>query len=80
MEITLASGSAAADSVRTHATVAQRRASSEGSGGELPLLQKVLGALVALLIIVWIVANPASAGDTVHGWITGILTFLRHIA
>jgi len=44
------------------------------------LLQKVLGALVALLIIVWIVANPASAGDTVHTWITGILTFLRHIA
>jgi hypothetical protein len=44
------------------------------------VLQKVLGVIVALLIIVWIVADPASAGNTVHGWITGILTFLRHIA
>lgn len=44
------------------------------------MLQKVLGILVALLIIIWIVANPAAAGDTVHSWITGILTFLRHLA
>jgi hypothetical protein len=49
-------------------------------GRRLPLLQKVLGYIVALLIIVWIVANPASAGDTVHTWITGVLTFLRHLA
>ncbi len=43
------------------------------------MLQRTLGILVALFIIVWIVANPASAGDTVHAWITGIITFLRHI-
>ena len=43
------------------------------------MLQKVLGILVALFIIVWIVANPANAGDTVHAWINGIITFLKHI-
>jgi hypothetical protein len=44
------------------------------------LLQRLLGIVVAILVIVWIVANPASAGDTVHTWITGILTFFRHLA
>jgi hypothetical protein len=44
------------------------------------LLQRILGIIVAVLIIVWIVSNPASAGDTVHSWITGVLTFFRHLA
>ena len=35
---------------------------------------------VAPLIVVWIVANPAGAGDAVHGWITGIITFFKHLA
>jgi hypothetical protein len=44
------------------------------------LLQKVLGILVAILIVVWIVSDPATAGNTVHDWITGIITFFHHIA
>jgi hypothetical protein len=44
------------------------------------VLQRVLGIIVAILIIVWIVSNPASAGNTVHSWITGVLTFFHHLA
>jgi len=44
------------------------------------LLQKTIGILVAILIVVWIVSNPASAGDAVHSWISGLITFLHHIA
>jgi hypothetical protein len=68
------------DRVRTYATVALATHQLRRVWRRLPLLQKVLGFIVALLIIVWIVANPASAGDTVHTWITGVVTFLRHIA
>jgi hypothetical protein len=35
---------------------------------------------VAILIVVWIVANPAAAGNSVHSWIDGIITFVRHVA
>jgi hypothetical protein len=41
---------------------------------------KILGIAVAILAVVWIVSNPALAGDTVHGWITGVITFFRHLA
>jgi hypothetical protein len=44
------------------------------------LLKNVIGVIVAILIIVWIVQNPAGAGDTVHSWISGIFTFFHHIA
>lgn len=44
------------------------------------MLQRILGIIVAVLIIVWIVSNPAAAGDTVHSWITGVITFFRHLA
>jgi hypothetical protein len=44
------------------------------------VLQRLLGIIVAVLIVVWIVSNPAAAGDTVHSWITGILTFFHHLA
>jgi hypothetical protein len=45
-----------------------------------PLLAKVIGIIVAVLIIVWIVSNPAAAGDIVHGWISGLITFFHHLA
>jgi hypothetical protein len=44
------------------------------------LLQRILGIVVAVLIIVWIVSDPAGAGNTVHGWVNGIITFFRHLA
>jgi hypothetical protein len=43
------------------------------------LLQKVIGILVAIVIVVWIVSNPAGAGNQVHTWISGIDTFFRHV-
>jgi hypothetical protein len=45
----------------------------------IALLSRLVGIIVAILIIVWIVSNPAAAGDSVHGWITGIFTFFRHL-
>lgn len=44
------------------------------------MLGRIVGIIIAVLVIVWIVSNPAVAGDTVHGWITGIFTFFRHLA
>ncbi len=44
------------------------------------MLQKVLGWIVAILLVVWIISNPTSAGDTVHSWITGLIDFFRHLA
>jgi len=44
------------------------------------LLQRTIGVIVAVLIVVWIVSDPAAAGNTVHSWITGIITFFRHMA
>jgi hypothetical protein len=44
------------------------------------LLKNTIGIIVAILIVVWIVASPATAGNDVHTWITGIITFFRHIA
>lgn len=51
-----------------------------GRLGRRALLQRILGFAVLILIIVWIVSDPASAGDTVHSWISGIITFFHHIA
>ncbi len=44
------------------------------------MLQKIVGWIIVVLIVVWIITNPSSAGDTVHGWITGIIDFFRHLA
>ena len=78
--MTMAPDRQVAGPVRTYATMALATRQLRRAGRRLPLLQKVLGYIVALLIIVWIVANPASAGDTVHTWITGVFTFLRHLS
>lgn len=43
------------------------------------MLQKILTYGIVLLIVVWVVSNPALAGDTVHSWISGIITFVRHL-
>jgi hypothetical protein len=31
------------------------------------------------MIVVWIVSSPAAAGNSVHDWVTGILTFFQHV-
>jgi hypothetical protein len=53
----------------------------DGLGGEADhLVQKVLGWGIVILIVVWVLANPAGAGSTVHGWITGVVSFFQHLA
>jgi len=44
------------------------------------MLRKVLGWAAVILIVVWIVSNPAVAGNSVHAWVTDIVTFFRHLA
>jgi hypothetical protein len=42
-------------------------------------LQRFVGILVAVVIVVWIVSDPSAAGSTVHGWVTGIISFIQHV-
>jgi uncharacterized integral membrane protein len=56
------------------------RAAAEHCREARALLSRIIGIIVAILVIVWIVSNPAAAGDTVHGWITGLITFFHHLA
>lgn len=44
------------------------------------LVAKIIGWIVIILIVVWILSNPAGAGSTVHSWITGIISFFQHLA
>ena len=44
------------------------------------MLQKLLGVIVCLLVVVWIVTTPVAAGNDVHGWVSGILEFFTHLS
>jgi len=44
------------------------------------LLQKIFWTLVTILVLVWVVANPTSAGDSVHHWVNGVITFFSHLS
>lgn len=43
------------------------------------MLKKLLITAVVIVAILWIVSQPAVAGSTVHGWITGLMTFFKHL-
>jgi Fe2+ transport system protein B len=43
------------------------------------LVPKAVGWIIAVLVIVWIVANPARAGNDVHTWINDIVSFFSHL-
>lgn len=47
---------------------------------EEPLVAKVLGWVVVILIIVWIISDPSGAGADVHAWVTDIISFFTHLA
>jgi hypothetical protein len=47
---------------------------------EIRLLSRLIGIIITILIIVWIVSNPATAGNDAHGWIAGIFTFFQHVS
>ena len=44
------------------------------------MLAKLIGWIVGVLVVVWIVSTPAGAGNDVHAWITGIVSFFQHLA
>lgn len=41
-------------------------------------IARVVAVLAIIVAIVWVAGQPAQAGDTVHGWIGAIITFVRH--
>jgi len=44
------------------------------------LIGKVLSWVIIILIVVWIISDPAKAGTQVHGWIQDIVDFFTHLA
>jgi hypothetical protein len=44
------------------------------------VLMKIIGWLVGILIVVWVVSSPSRAGNDVHSWVAGILSFFQHLA
>jgi len=44
------------------------------------LVGKVIGWVILILVIVWIISDPAKAGAEVHSWITGVVSFFSHLA
>lgn len=41
---------------------------------------RILGMVLAIMIVVWVVSDPVGAGDVVHGWINSLITFFHHLA
>jgi hypothetical protein len=44
------------------------------------VLMKIIGWIVGVLVVVWVVSTPAGAGNDVHSWVSGILSFFQHLA
>ena len=44
------------------------------------MLAKIMGWTVGILVIVWIVSTPTGAGNDVHSWVSGILSFFQHLS
>ena len=44
------------------------------------MVGKIIGWIVGILIIIWIVSNPAGAGHDVHLWINDVVSFFSHLA
>lgn len=44
------------------------------------MIGRLIGVIVTVLILVWIISDPAGAGNSVHGWVSGIVTFFQHLA
>lgn len=39
------------------------------------MLMKLLGWLIGIILVIWLISNPARAGVTVHNIVTGLITF-----
>lgn len=44
------------------------------------MITKILTWVVIIVIIVWIISDPAKAGADVHNWVTDIVSFFSHLA
>jgi hypothetical protein len=44
------------------------------------LTSKVVGWIIIILIVVWILSDPARAGADTHIWATNIGSFFSHLA
>jgi len=44
------------------------------------LLGRVIGWIVVVVIVVFIISNPAEAGNLVNEWIHAIITFFTQLA
>ena len=67
-------------SVRSGWVIARGKKSSGLGREEDHLVQKILGWAAVILIVVWVLSNPAGAGNTVHSWVTGTVSFFQHLA
>ena len=44
------------------------------------MFRKLLTAVAVIFVLMWVISNPGHAGDTVHTWITGVITFMQHLS
>lgn len=44
------------------------------------MMSRLIGWAIVILIVVWIVSNPAAAGTSVHGWASDAVAFFTHLA
>ena len=44
------------------------------------MITKILTWVAIIVVVVWIVSNPAKAGTDVHNWITSIVSFFTSLA
>jgi len=42
------------------------------------MLRKILGAIVVIIIVIWVLSDPAAAGDDVHNWTASLIAFATH--
>jgi hypothetical protein len=41
---------------------------------------RYLGWIALIVFAVWAFTDPSQAGNDVHGWFLGIITFFQHLA
>jgi hypothetical protein len=43
------------------------------------MIRRIVGTVVFIFVLVWILQSPGHAGASVHGWITGAITFMHRL-
>jgi hypothetical protein len=44
------------------------------------VVAKILTWAAVILVVVWIISNPAKAGTDIHSWIANLVTFFQSLA